>query len=237
MKRILLILMLLLAFIALNASEWEKLLELDTSGVQNADLYYNIGVGYWQDGQSGMANLYFLRALNLDSNHRAAKENLEYVIELSPDKSLYPQRQFLVSAFWQFYDFLTLNRLALISLVLFALFAAAWVWLLNYPLEKERGLPELVLGIMLFLFLGSASLLGIKAYRRAYNNKAVMISQQEFLRQSIQSDSEKLMMLHEGVVLELIRTGKESHLVRTPDGVKGWLPAASIRMVTETHTN
>lgn len=237
MKRILLILMLLLAFIALSASEWEKLLELDTSGVQNADLYYNIGVGYWQDGQSGMANLYFLRALNLDSNHRAAKENLEYVIELSPDKSLYPQRQFLVSAFWQFYDFLTLNRLALISLVLFALFAAAWVWLLNYPLEKERGLPELVLGIMLFLFLGSASLLGIKAYRRAYNNKAVMISQQEFLRQNIQSDSEKLMMLHEGVVLELIRTGKESHLVRTPDGVKGWLPAASIRMVIETHTN
>ncbi|MFA7543239.1 MAG: hypothetical protein WCY84_02590 [Candidatus Cloacimonadaceae bacterium] len=237
MKRILLILMLLLAFIALSASEWEKLLELDTSGVQNADLYYNIGVGYWQDGQSGMANLYFLRALNLDSNHRAAKENLEYVIELSPDKSLYPQRQFLVSAFWQFYDFLTLNRLALISLVLFALFAAAWVWLLNYPLEKERGLPELVLGIMLFLFLSSASLLGIKAYRRAYNNKAVMISQQEFLRQNIQSDSEKLMMLHEGVVLELIRTGKESHLVRTPDGVKGWLPAASIRMVIETHTN
>lgn len=233
MKRILLIIILLLSLLGLGASEWGKLLELDKSGVQNADLYYNIGVGYWQNGLSGMSNLYFLRALNLDSDHRAARENLEYVIELSPDKSLYPQRQFLVSAFWHIYDFLTLNRLALICLVLFALFAAAWIWLLNYPLNKERGLPELVLGIMLFLFLASSGILGIKAYRRAHNRKAVLVSQQEYLRKEIHSDSQRLMLLHEAVVLELVRAGKESHQVRTPDGITGWVPATSIRLVVE----
>lgn len=233
MKRILLVLLILTSIVWLGASQWQKLLDLEAKGIQNADLYYNIGVGYWQSGQSGMANLYFLKALNLDSDHQAARENLEYVIELSADKTLYPQRQFLVSAALRIYDFLTLNRLALISLIIFAMFAAAWVWLLNYPYEKERGLPELILGIMLFLFLAFSSLLGIKTYRQAYNNKAVLLQPQVALRKELPEDSESLLLLHEAVIVEIIRPEDGSYLVRSPDGVKGWLPASSLQAVRD----
>jgi tetratricopeptide (TPR) repeat protein len=72
----------------------------------NPDLYYNLGVTYWQTGQSGMASLYFLKALHLDSAHKAARENLNYSIRLSKDRDLYPQRLFLVRVFLEVYDFM-----------------------------------------------------------------------------------------------------------------------------------
>jgi len=74
MKRIVLLLVIIGFAISARANVLEQMLELERSGVQNADLYYNIGVGYWQTGQSGKANLYFLRALNLNSAHKAAAE-------------------------------------------------------------------------------------------------------------------------------------------------------------------
>ena len=58
---------------------------------KNPDLFYNLGVEFFSRGEIGMANLYFLKALNINSAHSPARTNLELSIHYSPDADLYPE--------------------------------------------------------------------------------------------------------------------------------------------------
>jgi tetratricopeptide (TPR) repeat protein len=223
----------LLSCSILAGSEYDRLKALESSGVQNADLYYNLGVTYWQTGQSGMANLYFLKALNLNSAHNLAKENLDYVIALSEDRDLYPQPLFLVRVFFEVYDYLNLNRIAILSLILLIFSAISLSWLMHHDPDKERGLPSLIFGICLVLFLISAVLLGVKSYRMVYNSKAVVISATAELRAEPDAAAKRVALIHEALILIVEEERSEWCLVRTPDGNSGWIPTAALRKVVD----
>jgi len=233
MKRLILILLALVLLSGLSGNALEQLFTLEKSDVQNADLYYNIGVGYWQTGQSGMANLYFLKALNLNSAHKPARENLDYVIGLSQDKELYAQKLFLVRIFFAGYDFMNLNRMALLTLILLFLCAPSFHWLMHYDPEKERGLPTLISGIILLLFLIAAGFLGVKAYRQQHNSKAVLISSDAGLRSEASLPADRVAVIHEALILYVEKQQEGWCLVRTPDGSKGWLPEEQIARVVQ----
>jgi len=232
MKKLLgLSLMLLTLCGILQASEFDRLRMMEERGVQNADLYYNLGVTYWQIGQSGMANLYFLKALNLDSAHKLAKENLNYAISLSADRELYPPKPFLLRLFYEIYDFMNLNRIASLSLLLLLLTAATFSWLLHYDPSKERELPTLVFGISLFLLLSSVVFLSIKAYRRAHNPKAVLLQSEANLRSEADPEAQRVAVIHEAIIMDVLRDEGEWSLVRLPDGSSGWLKSDAIGRV------
>lgn len=231
MKRLILILLSLALLCSLSGNAFEQMQGFADDGLKNADLYYNLGVAYWQTGQSGMANLYFLKALNLNSAHKPASENLDYVIGLSQDKQLYPDRLFLVRIFLAAYDFMNLNRIALLSLILLLLCALSLHWLWHYDSNKERGLPTLITGIFLLLFISSATLLGIKAYRQTHNRKAVVISAQAELRSEASAQAARVAVIHEALILIIEQEKAGWYLLSLPDGNKGWLPAADLAKV------
>ncbi|HNQ42846.1 MAG TPA: SH3 domain-containing protein [Candidatus Cloacimonadota bacterium] len=234
MPKIILTLCILAVAFSLYAqgSEFEYLQKLDERGIRNADLYYNLGVGYWQTGQSGMATLYFLRALNLNSAHKPSQENLEYVLSLSQDKELYPQRLFLVNLAFRSYDFLNLNRLAIITLILLLLTALSLHWLMHYDPDKERGLPSLIFGILLFLLICSIILLGVKNYRQTHNRKAVLIETIAELKTDPDATSPRKAVIHEGLILSIDELHADWLRVSLPDGTKGWLPQSAVLRVS-----
>lgn len=223
MKRCFLITLLFLLFCSLGASEFEKLKALDEQGVQNPDLYYNLGVTYWQTGQSGMASLYFLKALHLDSAHKAARENLNYSIRLSKDRDLYPQRLFLVRVFLEVYDFMNMNRMAVLNLGLLILSSLSLLWYINYDPAKERGLPGLVLGTMLCLLLISVSVSAFKAYRIKGNRQAVLLEESAELRENPEDSAKRVATIHEGVILDIRKTAGDWLFVNLPNGDGGWI--------------
>jgi uncharacterized membrane protein len=220
-----------MSFSGLAASEFDQLKALEEQGLQNPDLYYNLGVTHWQLGESGMANLYFLRALNLDSAHKPAKENLNYVIALSQDRDLYPQRLFLLQIFWEVYDFLSLNRMALLTLLLLLITVLSLSWLMHYDPDKERGFPSLIFSICLFMLLISTALLAVKAYRHAHNSKAVLIQSQADLRAEANPKASRVAAVHEALILIVEDSREGWSLVRLPDGKSGWIESKAIRRV------
>ncbi|MCK9556899.1 MAG: SH3 domain-containing protein [Candidatus Cloacimonetes bacterium] len=231
MKR-LCIALILVGLVSLSAAnEFDRMKELESKGIQNPDLYYNLGVSYWQTGQSGMATLYFLKALHLNSAHKAAQENLNYTINLSQDHELYPQRPFLLRVALQTYDFMNLNRMAILCLVLLILCALGFVWYVNYDPEREKGLPSLVLGILLVLMLLSVGFTGFKAYRRAHNVQAVLIESRADLRTEARSDSPRVAQIHEGIILKLKQSEGEWTFVILPNGQTGWIEEKAIARV------
>lgn len=106
----------------------------------NADYYYNQAVSYFDSGNQAYANLYYLKALNLNSAHKQARANLELSIRLSADSKLYPQHKFLVNATYRMLWFFSVNRLAIISLILLLLASLCLAWLLFYDPDKRACL-------------------------------------------------------------------------------------------------
>ena len=233
MKRLVLLMVFISLFGPVLASEFDRMKALEEQGTENPDLYYNLGVSYWQTGQSGMATLYFLRALHLDSAHKAAKENLNYTINLSQDRDLYPRRLFLLRVFLEAYDFMNLNRMAILSLVLLVLTALSLIWYVNYDPEKEKGLPGLVLSILLLLLLTSIAFMSFKAYRRAHNMQAVLLENSAELREEADSGSARVAKIHEGVIVDIQKSSGEWILVRLPNGQSGWIEDKLIARVMD----
>ncbi len=233
MKKLCLFLIAAMLLMPLFSSEYEKLKAMEDSGVQNADLFYNLGVTHWQLGDSGLAVQYFLKALNIDSAHSGARANLNYVTGLSEDRELYPKHGFLLRLTLQSYDFLNLDRLALISIILFFIFALSLSWLLFYDEEKERALPELITGITLLIFLIFAGLSGVKYYRFKNNNKAVMIEERADMMTEPRADSRRIAVVHEACILVVEKQQDDWALVRSPDGKSGWVQSSLLGFVSE----
>nr|MDK2851305.1 hypothetical protein [Candidatus Cloacimonadota bacterium] len=235
MKKILCCVLILFTFGGLIASEFDRLKMIEGHGIKNADLYYNLGVTYWQSGQTGMANLYFLKALNLDSAHKLAKENLNYSISLSPDRELYPQRPYLLRLFYEIYDFMNLNRLAVLCLVLLLISALLLNWLMHYNPQKERDLPILIFSISLFFLIVSSAFLTVKAYRQVHNPKVVLLTEQAELRAEADPDTPRVAVVHEGIIMDIIEEDGDWYLLRLPDGKSGWLKAEAVSRVVEKY--
>lgn len=204
--------------------------------INNADLYYNLGVDYYAAGEQGLANLYYLKALNLNSAHRAARANLDLSLRLSQDYKLYPQRLFLVRALFQGMDFLSVNRLAYISLLLLILSAACFVWLLYYNPDKERALPILSLIFFTLLCLIAFISLGTKSYAQRHNQQAVLISQSAKLLAPEAENTTPVMELHAGMIVTILETKDGYSTVRLPNGQTGRLNQAVLRRVVDTTT-
>lgn len=157
-------------------STLSRLEKLSAAGVRNADMYYDLGVCNYHLGERGLAVLNFLRALNIDSAHKHARENLVYIHAVSPDLPQAPEQPYLLQLFLRIYDFFSLNRLAL-SVLVFALLTALSLHLFfHYPPDKEHGLPILAVLICGILLLGFGSALLVKNHRYLNNNKAVVLS-------------------------------------------------------------
>lgn len=208
----------------------DKLLKQAEAGTRNADLYYNIGVCYYQTGKPGQAVLYFLRALNLNSAHRQARENLSFIQSLFPAEHKAQPQPFLVQLFFNIYDFFSLNRLALFVLLLGLLCTLSLHWLLHYPPERERGFPVLVLLITLSLFLAFTSALLFKNYRYRHNPRAVVIREGTEGYATAQS-SKAIFILPEGYAVNIQQAGPNRTQVILPDGNRGWLASSTLERV------
>ncbi len=208
----------------------EKLLPLAESGTKNADLFYNLGVCYYHTGHTGKAVLWFLRAQNLNSAHRQAKENLVFIEALHPRDVAAPQRPYLTQVLINFYDFFSLNRLAIIVLLLGLLAVLSLHWLLHYPQEKERGLPVLALSIVLSMLLLFGAALILKNHRYLHNSKAVVMQESASILAS-PGKGKALLILPEGSVVNIKLSQQEYAQVILADGFSGWIKADQLERV------
>lgn len=201
-------------------------------GLRNADLYYNIGVLHYQLGSPGQAQLWFLRALRLNSAHRLARENVAFIQSLHPTEHMAPPPAFVMQIMFNIYAFFSLNRLAVLVLVLGLLCALSLHWLLHYPPQRERAFPLLVLLIVGALFLASLFTLLYKSYRFRHDTRAVVMQEGAPVHAS-RRDGKALYYLPEGYVVNIVEQGADRMAVVLPDGSRGWMAASQLERVAQ----
>ena len=211
-----------------HAATLSRLEQQEDRGVRNADLYYNIGVCHYHLGDQARAVLDFLRALNLDSAHHQARENLAYVNSLNPDLAD-EQQPYLAQLFLRIYDFFSLNRLALTVLVFALLTTISLHLLFHYPQERERGLPVLLVMISAILLLVFGGALLVKQHRHLRNPKAVVLTQAEI--RSAPRSGRKLKDLAPATTVSVKEASPSQFQVVLPDGMSGWIERQAVELV------
>ncbi len=236
-KRLILILCALTCLMTLNAvnhsTRLAALKAVEAKGIKNPDLFNDIGLANYHLNRPAQANLYFLKALNLNSSHREAAHNLDFVCRLSRDRELYPQRQFLETVFYGIYDFFNLNRAAIAALIMLLLSALCLHWLMHYDPDKERGLPTLLLIISTLFLLFFAGLTGTKAYRMAHNNKAVVQSDNTALYSRPDSSAKSSLTVNEALVVLIGQVQDDWTRIILPDGSSHWIPSSALLTVKD----
>lgn len=209
----------------------KTLLALEQKGIVNADLYNQIGLSYYHQGLTGKAVLYFLRSLRLESNHKEARNNLEYAFSQSLDAELYPQPTFLADLFRKGIDFFSLNTLAIITLIILVLTILCLHWLLQSPHGEEKTVQVMWLLIIGFILVLCSVLLAFKY--KDYNNinKAVIIGQMADGCSGPGEEYGNLFTVHAGLIVHISRMDKDWALVTLPNGGAGWVHASVLERV------
>jgi hypothetical protein len=209
----------------------DQLLQQERAGITNPDLYNQIGLSYYKQGQAGKAVVYFLRALRLNSNHKEARNNLEYASGHVLDKEMYTQSSYLSSVFQKAYNFFNLNALVVIVLVLLLIVVLCLHWLLHLPLGQDKAVPVMWLLIFGFVFLLASTLLGLKY--RGYNNRsqAVIIEQETGGYSGPGIEFAKAFTLHSGLIVNITRSDKDWALISLPNGGAGWVHLTALDRV------
>ena len=211
----------------------EELLSIAANGTRNADLYFNIGVCYFEAGRPGKATLYYLKALGIDSAHKEARDNLNYLQDLLFMGSASNTRPFLERLLVRIYDFFSLDRLAMLCL-LFALFTVfALHWLLHYPADRERALPLLVVMACVLLLLGSVVVLLVKQHRISTNAAAVVVEADAPLYESADLNQPSDRVAIEGTIVHVLASEGRFVKAQTSDNTIAWMRAIDLDLVVE----
>lgn len=201
---------------------------LDSTELESAALYYNLGTSYYQTGQLGESILHYHRALRLDPGNEEILHNLKLAEEKRVDS----------------FEELPRNVLSTIKRYVFLILSpASWAWiavgtalmlllglLLYYFSPYARlGFTSALLGLLLSLAAGSLAY-SSRAYR-SNHQEAVVLVPNSYVKSGPSSDAPDAFMLHEGTTLTIEESLGDWRKVRLPDGKIGWITQDDIQAI------
>lgn len=210
--------------------ELSRLEKLASEGIKNPDLYYNIGVMQYQLGKPGMATLYYLKALTLDSAHRQAKYNLRLLQELQQTSP--PSHTFLIQLMYDILDWLNNRRLAIFILISLVLSVLGIQWLIHLPSTAEKGPPVLFLSLSAILLIGLCGILIIKQQTIRQDRRAVITIPMASTYQD-EAATMAAQSLPEATVIHILESKKGITRARLGDGSTIWIKTSDFIRIKE----
>ncbi|MBN1479749.1 tetratricopeptide repeat protein [candidate division KSB1 bacterium] len=200
-------------------------------GKESDALYYNLGNAYYKLGEIGLAILYYERAKKLNPTDDDINFNLQIAQLRVVDKIPSPETDFFFKAWNSIKNILSLEHLAILTIVLYVLLIALIVLklLLNsmrlVAFVRYSWLPLLVLLILV------GSLFIIRIRQDIQIKHGILLVDKVSVVSSPAIDSTEMFALHEGVKIEVIAESGEFVRIRLTDGKDGWVPREVLEII------
>ena len=206
--------------------------EIEGSGLESPELYYNIGNAFFKSSDYAHAILYYERALKLDPSYSDARFNLEFAGEFVQDRIESVPEFFLKTWIRRMGYLFPSDVWAALFLVLLALaLAGALLFLLGTGAARRRtgffaGLAALLLAFCCLGFAASQK----AAYNRA--DSAIVTVPVSAVRSSPGSEAAKdLFVLHEGTKVRILDEVGSWWNIELSDGRQGWIPSTDLELI------
>ena len=205
---------------------------IETSGVESARLYGNIGNAWFKSGEIARAILYYEKALKLDPSFPDARYNLDFARTFVQDKIESVPEFFLASWLRRVSRSLSSNAWTGLFFLFLTLTLAA---LLLFLLGRTTRLRKTGFYLAILFFLLSAGALSFaagqrSAYRRA--DEAIILRPVVTVRSSPGSEGAKdLFILHEGTKVRILDRVGAWENISLADGRQGWISASEADLI------
>ncbi|MFZ5562701.1 MAG: tetratricopeptide repeat protein [Thermodesulfobacteriota bacterium] len=207
---------------ATAADHFSKIVE---SGIQNADLYYNLGNAYFRTGNIGQAILWYEKARKLAPHDPDLAFNLgyaqSYVEDSQPDDAPVLRDIF----FWRY--LLSQNTLIWIAAVLNIAFLIALF--LRRVLKKQ--VPGLLLILLFSFFLLFASTASFNFYADHAFAKGVILPGAVSVKSGFSDLSTELFVLHAGSRVDIDKTREGYVRIRFGKDKMGWVKQDAVGVI------
>jgi tetratricopeptide (TPR) repeat protein len=193
------------------------------SGIQNGQLYYDIGNAHLKNNDLGRAILWYERALTLLPNDPDLRFNYDYARSLTKDaqdESVNPLVHILF--FWKY-------QLSARTVILLALAFNLFFWGLTtaWRLTRRRGVRYAALAASV-----PAAVLILTAvfnyYESAHPSRAIVLPDKIAVRSGLEPTSTELFELHAGAKVRVVRAMKGHVQIRFSEDKIGWVENAAV---------
>lgn len=214
---------------AAAASAWEAVAD---SGLESADLYYNIGNAFFKQEMYGRAILNYERALKTDPSHADARFNLAFAQEFVQDDIDSVPEFFLRTWTRKACRILSSDAWTVLFLVFLAVaLALALTFILSASLSaRKAGFFGGVAALLLSLSCLGFSCMQWSAYRST--DRAIVLKAVSPVKSAPGADSSKdLFILHEGTAVTVLDEVGGWANIQLSDGRQGWMSVSDIEAI------
>ena len=200
--------------------------QIAAKGQLSFELHYNLGNTYFRLNDIPKAILYYERALKVEPNHADARYNLKLANQRTIDQisSISP---FILVRWWKSWqDLLSSNSWSIFTvLVSFLGFTGLSLWQLGkHRVFRKRSFVLGISCLSLALFLG---LTAAMKYNTENSHSAILLEEYH-LKSGADDSSPDILLLHEGIKVEILDKIGLWSKVNLPNGEQGWLPSDSL---------
>ena len=201
------------------------------TGMESAELYYNLGNASFRSNKIGYAVLYYKKALKQDPGFDLAEKNLSYISLYLEDTLETVPQLFLKRWIKAFYGFFPLVVWSIISISLFALFLIALlIYIFGSSMWiKKTGFFIGALTLLLFLLSFSAAMRQHREVR--HPDQAVIVAPSVVVKSTPSDSGTDLFILHEGTSLTTDEEVGEWVEIRITDGRVGWIRSKTLEII------
>ncbi len=207
---------------------YEEFIENDFA---SADLYYNLGCAYFQEGEIAMAALNFERAYVLNPTDEDTKYNIKIVGSRLQDKVESVPIIFYKRWYNGVVELFSLRVWAVISVISFTLLLfLVLVYLLSAMMKwRKFGFYAAVLMGVLFIL----SLVSCQEHYSLRNSDshAIVFTPTVTTKSSPDEDSKNLFIIHEGLKVEITDNLGDWYEIKLANGNVGWLLMSDVVII------
>lgn len=205
--------------------------EINASGEESADLYYNMGNAAYRSNNIGYAILYYEKSLKLNPSHEDARHNLEFVSRYRVDAFEGVPEFFLRSWARTLVNSLSEKSWSMLSILLFVgVLGGLLVYLFSRRLTlKKTGFVTALVALLLFSVAFSSAL--TRHHRIVHPEEGIITAPSVVVRSSPSETGTELFVLHEGTKVEVNEEVSGWQNIRVVDGREGWIASLDFESI------
>ena len=191
---------------------------LYASGIENAELFYNLGNAYLKNDDLGHAILWYERALKREPADPDVKFNLDYALSLTKDQKAETALPLShIFFFWKYQLSAAAVQCAaiILNLVFWSLLGVSLFW-------RNKKLQRIAYLTLVFALLFTSTA-WFNYYESAYRPPAVILPPEAAIRSGLSDDATELFVLHAGTKVRIEKERNAHVRIYFADGKIGWI--------------
>jgi len=209
--------------------EWRSCAD---SGINDADLFYNLGNAYFRSGKLGFSIFYYKKALRLRANDSDIQHNLKYAQAMTRDKVDEDEEENpLLAALFRVHHAIPLQIQLWILLVLFWLIAAAGIVQKVSFSDKVKNICIGTIFVLAAGFCITASSAAYKIFVLETDITGVVTAKDADVTSSPNEKSQTLNTLSEGTSFQVLSTQGNFVEIQLGEKIKGFVKLSDVGIV------